>query len=62
MFEKKVLVHFSASEAFSNKVEGIIQQPILWAVDKYTKTRFLSKLAKNLQNNADNGKIKMAKM
>ena len=52
-------VNSSANEASSNKVESIFQQPIPWAVEKYTKKICLSK---NLQNSTDEGKIKMSKM
>ena len=41
VFQKEVLIVFadsSASRASSNKVECIFQQPIPWAVEKYTET------------------------
>ena len=46
--------HSSASKAPSNKVEGIFEQPIPWAVEKYTKTYCLSKnWPRNLQISLD---------
>ena len=38
----RFFVHSSAFEASSNKAEGIFQQPILLAVEKYTKTRLIT--------------------
>ena len=58
-----VLIHSTDSETSSNEVEGIFKQPILWALEKCSKTLcFNRNWLTNLQNSAGKGKNKVAKM